>query len=184
MSRVSLEGQVAVVTGAARGVGELLARKLSARGAKVALVGLEPDERLSRQAPGSRPHRRGLRVFLNPTHGPLLRSLPYDLAWATTWMNEANEMIAPVIGLPPDLPFIAWPELFATDPDGLYWKTRPLLAWAAGRPFAWVDDMITDLDEAYVRAHHDARVLLVRVHPRRGLRDADFTRLTHWATSA
>ncbi|GGW41738.1 SDR family oxidoreductase [Streptomyces xantholiticus] len=44
MSRVSLEGQVVVVTGAARGVGGLLARKLSARGAKVALVGLEPDE--------------------------------------------------------------------------------------------------------------------------------------------
>ncbi|MEU5363396.1 SDR family oxidoreductase [Streptomyces sp. NPDC005925] len=44
MSRVSLEGKVAVVTGAARGVGELLARKLSARGVKVALVGLEPDE--------------------------------------------------------------------------------------------------------------------------------------------
>src|ERR1041384_2643055 len=43
MSKVGLEGQVAVVTGAARGVGELLARKLSARGAKVALVGLEPD---------------------------------------------------------------------------------------------------------------------------------------------
>ncbi|NGO41235.1 SDR family oxidoreductase [Streptomyces ureilyticus] len=42
-SGTSLEGQVAVVTGAARGVGELLARKLSARGAKVALVGLEPD---------------------------------------------------------------------------------------------------------------------------------------------
>ncbi|KIF69503.1 short-chain dehydrogenase [Streptomyces sp. AcH 505] len=39
-----LDGQVAVVTGAARGVGELLARKLSARGATVALVGLEPDE--------------------------------------------------------------------------------------------------------------------------------------------
>jgi NAD(P)-dependent dehydrogenase (short-subunit alcohol dehydrogenase family) len=43
MSRVGLEGQVAVVTGAARGVGELLARKLSARGARIALVGLEPD---------------------------------------------------------------------------------------------------------------------------------------------
>ncbi|WP_052488749.1 SDR family oxidoreductase [Streptomyces sp. 150FB] len=39
-----LDGRVAVVTGAARGVGELLARKLSARGAKVALVGLEEDE--------------------------------------------------------------------------------------------------------------------------------------------
>ncbi|MEU4151570.1 SDR family oxidoreductase [Streptomyces sp. NPDC026659] len=44
MSRVGLEGQVAVVTGAARGVGELLARKLSARGATVALVGLEEEE--------------------------------------------------------------------------------------------------------------------------------------------
>jgi NAD(P)-dependent dehydrogenase (short-subunit alcohol dehydrogenase family) len=43
MSRVGLKGQVAVVTGAARGVGELLARKLSARGATVALVGLEPE---------------------------------------------------------------------------------------------------------------------------------------------
>ncbi|MFH8800554.1 SDR family oxidoreductase [Streptomyces sp. NPDC017936] len=43
MSRVGLEGQVVVVTGAARGVGELLARKLSARGARIALVGLEPD---------------------------------------------------------------------------------------------------------------------------------------------
>ena len=43
MNRKSLEGQVAVVTGAARGVGALLARKLSARGATVALVGLEAD---------------------------------------------------------------------------------------------------------------------------------------------
>ncbi|MBZ4321579.1 SDR family oxidoreductase [Streptomyces huiliensis] len=42
--RDALAGQVAVVTGAARGVGELLARKLSARGARLALVGLEPDE--------------------------------------------------------------------------------------------------------------------------------------------
>ncbi|MET8008918.1 SDR family oxidoreductase [Streptomyces sp. NPDC005271] len=54
----SLEGRVAVVTGAARGVGELLARKLSARGAKVALVGLEPDElkRVSERLPGDSAH--------------------------------------------------------------------------------------------------------------------------------
>ncbi|UNS97475.1 SDR family oxidoreductase [Streptomyces tubbatahanensis] len=44
MTRVRLEGQVAVITGAARGVGALLARKMAARGAKIALVGLEPDE--------------------------------------------------------------------------------------------------------------------------------------------
>ncbi|WP_326689822.1 MULTISPECIES: SDR family oxidoreductase [unclassified Streptomyces] len=44
MSRVGLEGQVAVITGAARGVGALLARKMAARGARIALVGLEPGE--------------------------------------------------------------------------------------------------------------------------------------------
>jgi NAD(P)-dependent dehydrogenase (short-subunit alcohol dehydrogenase family) len=39
-----LSGQVVVVTGAARGVGALMARKLAQRGARVALVGLEPAE--------------------------------------------------------------------------------------------------------------------------------------------
>lgn len=58
MSRGSLEGKVAVVTGAARGVGELLARKLSARGAKVALVGLEPEalERVAARLHGESGH--------------------------------------------------------------------------------------------------------------------------------
>ncbi|MDH6125565.1 SDR family oxidoreductase [Kitasatospora sp. GP82] len=39
-----LSAQVVVITGAARGVGALLARKLARRGAEVALVGLEPEE--------------------------------------------------------------------------------------------------------------------------------------------
>lgn len=44
MTRHPLDGQVVVVTGAARGIGALLARKLAARGARLALVGLEPEE--------------------------------------------------------------------------------------------------------------------------------------------
>ena len=45
MSRTSsLEGQVVAVTGAARGIGALLAHRLAARGAKLALIGLEPEE--------------------------------------------------------------------------------------------------------------------------------------------
>jgi NAD(P)-dependent dehydrogenase (short-subunit alcohol dehydrogenase family) len=39
-----LTGRVAVVTGAARGIGALVARRLAARNARVALIGLEPDE--------------------------------------------------------------------------------------------------------------------------------------------
>ncbi len=40
----SLQGQVVLVTGAARGIGAAAARQLAAGGAKLALVGLEPEE--------------------------------------------------------------------------------------------------------------------------------------------
>lgn len=43
MTRTALQGQVVAVTGAARGVGAELARQLTARGARVALLGLEGD---------------------------------------------------------------------------------------------------------------------------------------------
>jgi NAD(P)-dependent dehydrogenase (short-subunit alcohol dehydrogenase family) len=42
--RTSLTGKSVLITGAARGIGAALARKAAARGARVALVGLEPDE--------------------------------------------------------------------------------------------------------------------------------------------
>ncbi|MDX2971574.1 SDR family oxidoreductase [Kribbella solani] len=39
-----MRGQVVVITGASRGIGAAVARKLAGRGATLALVGLEPDE--------------------------------------------------------------------------------------------------------------------------------------------
>jgi NAD(P)-dependent dehydrogenase (short-subunit alcohol dehydrogenase family) len=44
VGRRSVKGKVVLITGAARGIGAGLARRMAARGAKVALVGLEPDE--------------------------------------------------------------------------------------------------------------------------------------------
>jgi NAD(P)-dependent dehydrogenase (short-subunit alcohol dehydrogenase family) len=41
--RSSLQGKVVLVTGAARGIGEESARQLAAKGARLALVGLEPE---------------------------------------------------------------------------------------------------------------------------------------------
>jgi NAD(P)-dependent dehydrogenase (short-subunit alcohol dehydrogenase family) len=43
-TRTSLAGQHVLITGAARGIGAALARKAAARGARVALVGLEPEQ--------------------------------------------------------------------------------------------------------------------------------------------
>jgi hypothetical protein len=44
---------------------------------------------------------------------------------------------------------VIWPEPSDTDDqderDGVHWKTRALVAWAAGRSFVWVDDEITSL---------------------------------------
>ncbi|WP_194898529.1 hypothetical protein [Catenulispora pinisilvae] len=120
-----------------------------------------------------------LRVWLNPDHGPALAALPYALVWATTWQYEANEYIGPVLGLP-ELPVIMWPEPRPEPAGGLCWKTPSIVTWAAGRAFAWIDDDITDADQAWVRTHHDAPALLRRIDPAVGLAAEDFAALAAW----
>ncbi|MGC9544584.1 HAD domain-containing protein [Streptomyces sp. UG1] len=114
-----------------------------------------------------------------------LTELGVELVWATTWMDDANTTLAPWLGLPP-LPVVDWPEEDAQPSLGLrapHWKTRPLVAWAAGQPFAWVDDEITDVDRAWVAARHPAPALLHRVDHRYGLTDRDFAVLEEWLTA-
>ncbi|MEU6987842.1 HAD domain-containing protein [Streptomyces sp. NPDC046324] len=124
---------------------------------------------------------------IDPAHGPRLAALPCALVWATTWMSDANDCVAPRLGLP-RLPVVNWPEPSPVDErderNGLHWKTRALAGWAAGRPFVWVDDEITDRDRAWIAAHHQGRALLHRVDPRRGLTDADFAALQAWSERA
>ncbi|MEU4352349.1 HAD domain-containing protein [Streptomyces sp. NPDC023838] len=121
---------------------------------------------------------------INPAYGPRLLALPCTLVWATTWMSDANECIAPWLGLP-HLPVVDWPDPTDDDPaDGLHWKTRPLLTWAAGRLYAWIDDEITDRDRTWTQAQHPGRALLHRVDPRYGLTDDDFAVLDRWLRSS
>lgn len=121
---------------------------------------------------------------LDPQMGPRLAALPCELVWATTWEQEANTEIAPRLGLP-RLPVVNWPE--PSDEHerenqwfGLYWKTRTVVAWAHGRPFAWIDDEITDADRDWVSAHHRGRALLHHIASSRGLTDDDFATLNQW----
>ncbi|MFG2975612.1 HAD domain-containing protein [Streptomyces sp. NPDC048331] len=117
---------------------------------------------------------------VDPTLGPTLAALPCELVWATTWMTEANECVAPRLGLP-ELPVMDWPEPSEEDGrGGIHWKTPTLLEHAAGRSFIWVDDEITGADRAYVAAHHPGRALLHRVDPGQGLTGTDIDVLRAW----
>ncbi|GAA2277090.1 HAD domain-containing protein [Actinomadura luteofluorescens] len=135
--------------------------------------------------PASSPHVEAnpLLARVDPGHGPRLTALPCELVWATTWMDDANECVAPLLGLP-RLATVTWPD----DPGaeerdqrrGLHWKTRTLVAWAAGRAFAWVDDEITDRDRAFVAARHPAPALAHQVDPGEGITGADYRVLGEW----
>lgn len=113
-------------------------------------------------------------------NGQRLRALPCDLIWATAWMHDANKVIAPLLGLP-QLPVADLPDAPDDDPVGtLHWKTKTLVETAGGRPFAWLDDELTDLDRAWVAAHHPGWALLHRVDTAVGLTSADLTTVERW----
>lgn len=130
---------------------------------------------------GCAPDRSGNPLLdrLDPDHGRQLLALPGELVWASTWMAEANEVIAPRLDLP-DLPVVDWPDADEEPQRGMHWKTLPLARWAAGRAFVWLDDEITDVDRRRVAAHHPQPTLLHRVDPYLGLVSADLAAVCKW----
>ncbi|MFF2568300.1 HAD domain-containing protein [Streptomyces sp. NPDC058084] len=140
-------------------------------------------------APEPPPDAHPLLHRVDPAHGRRLTALGCEPVWATTWTDHANDVLAPRLGLAP-LPVVHWPEEDEDEDDGpgggpaapagLHWKTRPLAAWAAGRPYVWLDDEITGADRLWVAARHPAPALLLRVDPRRGLTEADYAVVAAW----
>lgn len=119
---------------------------------------------------------------INPALGPLLLGLSCQLVWATTWMDDANALVGPTLGLP-ELPVVPWPDPLDDGVDtwfGLHWKTRPLIDHANGRTFIWVDDEITEADRTWVSENHPGQALLHRVDPSLGLSIKDLDDLTRW----
>jgi hypothetical protein len=116
------------------------------------------------------------RVALNPEHGRRLLELSsiYDLAWATTWGEEANRLIAPILGLPADLPVISLPQ-----PSVLMsrrsWKAERIVDWVGARPFAWFDDEINWPTRLWLGSRNAVRPYLAhRVPAEVGLTEPDF----------
>ncbi|MEU1298971.1 HAD domain-containing protein [Streptomyces shenzhenensis] len=142
----------------------------------------EPDTALPGSVPPESAAGHPLLARIDPRLGPRLAALGCELVWATTWMDDANTCVSPWLGLPP-LPVVEWPD--EDEPSALlHWKTRPLVDWADGRPFVWVDDEITEADRAWVAARHPAPALLHRVEHRYGITDADLVALGEWLNTA
>ncbi|MFI7072961.1 HAD domain-containing protein [Micromonospora sediminicola] len=136
--------------------------------------------------PGDRPltptgpdHGNPLLHRLDPDDGDRLTALGCRLVWATTWLHDANEVLAPRLGLP-TLPVVTWPDDDEQPVGGPHWKTTHLVRWAAGRPFVWLDDEITDADRRWIARHHRARALAHRVDPSTGLTEADLAMVRRW----
>jgi hypothetical protein len=131
----------------------------------------------TRRPPGYTTHRirpagfsRPLRVWLDPSHGPWLLSLAAatgaELVWATTWEHEANEFIAPRLGLP-ELEWIDFGGLGSDHRDGHHGKVPAITEWAGTRPIAWLDDEFQRRDPEWAAARPGT--LLVPVDPRKGI---------------
>ncbi|KAB8167993.1 hypothetical protein FH609_010750 [Streptomyces sp. 3MP-14] len=116
-------------------------------------------------------------VRLCVDHGTWLASLAhhFELAWATGWEDEANEHIAPLLGLPV-WPVVRFPPV-PFDPS----EKVPAIAAQVGaeRPVAWVDDRHTPEAWTWMRAR-SAPTLLVPVDPAVGLTPAAVKQLLAW----
>jgi hypothetical protein len=121
---------------------------------------------------------RGLRVWLHRGHGPMLVEFAeehgLELVWATTWEHQANEWIAPRIGLREELPVIEFGQ-------GVVVKRPAVQRWAEDRPFAWIDDSFTVHDLRW--ADERGATLLVPIRPEVGLRDSDLPQVAEWVAA-
>ncbi|GLW68274.1 hypothetical protein Kpho02_05730 [Kitasatospora phosalacinea] len=143
--------------------------------------GRQPEhltERRIREVLGAEAAGHPLLTRIDPRHGARIAALPCRPVWATTWQHEANTCVAPLLGLPP-LPVLEEGD-DADAPYGVHWKTPLLVEHAEGTAFAWLDDEIGAADRAWVAAHHAGPALLLRVDPRLGLTEEDFTVLEEW----
>lgn len=121
---------------------------------------------------------------VDPQLGSRLKALPCQLVWASAWEDEANAEVSPLLGLP-KLQVIRWMEPTSANRlesqwFHLHWKTRTLVHWAAGRPFVWADDEITEADEDWVAANHRGSALLLAVNASSGLTAHDLDTIEVW----
>jgi hypothetical protein len=126
---------------------------------------------------------KGLRVWLNPTHGAKLLDLGYEIIWCTAWENDANVYIGPHIGLS-ELPVIKFRVTSPNENPRLHWKTGTIAHVMPknypNRPFIWVDDEVTEADKRFLASATGSKVEIFKISPALGLLDEDFKAMKAW----
>jgi hypothetical protein len=99
------------------------------------------------------------------TRERLAKILPFfEPVWATFWFSDAHPVLEAHLGLPEE----PWPYLaFLGD-----WKLPAIIEYAAGRPWAWVDDDATFEQRRNPDVVIPANALIVQPHVFIGLTDA------------
>ena len=126
-----------------------------------------------------------LNVQLTPRHGELILQMTdvFDLAWATTWEDSANAMIGPIVGLP-ELPVVHFAFESARRVWGICLKTPGVASWVGDRPFAWLDDGLSDLDTRWLQRRAGIGPFhLQHIDPVVGLTAQDLAEVRAWAES-
>ena len=98
-------------------------------------------------------------VWINPAHGEWLRQLldTFELVWATTWEQEAAEILAPALGLPV-MPVVE----FTHGAKNKTWKIADIDEYLGDRTAAWLDDELGPDADAWAESRQ-GRTLLIRV---------------------
>jgi hypothetical protein len=118
-------------------------------------------------------------VRLNLRHGEWISEAlsAVDIAWATGWNQEANRLLAPLLGIPP-LPVVTMPSSPFRPDD----KVPRIAAYAGDRPAAWIDDLHTTAARDWA-AIRPAPTLLITADPAIGLTRAAVDRVLTWAVA-
>lgn len=116
------------------------------------------------------------RVARNQDHGRqicVLAELGFEPVWASTWLEDANGLVSPLLGLPTDLAVVplARPRIAR---GKRCWKAPQIAEWVGDRPFAWFDDEINRATRDWLANAGLAKNLAHRVEPHIGLTDDDF----------